>query len=138
MFCKNSYLTHFWSPSSKNKKKFLYFLIFQEIELYYSNVKKLLIFSQKKAFLIFGETETLKKIICVSRNRTFLYFRKLLTFQEVTFWAREETRTCSEKVSYISSHKLKKRLIFQERTCKAWKSNISYISSRIFCLLREI
>ena len=56
------------SPSSKNRenqlrKKFLYFLTFQEMKLSSSNIKKFFIFSQKKAFLIFGETETPKKFL---------------------------------------------------------------------------
>ena len=40
------------------------------MELSNSNIKKPLIFSQEKAFLIFQETKTLKKVI--SGNRTFL------------------------------------------------------------------
>ena len=48
----------------------------------YSNIKKILIISQKKAFLIFWETETPKKIFI---------------FWEVTFRAQKIKRTHSEK-----------------------------------------
>ena len=59
-------------------------VIFQEIELFSSNIKKFLIFSQKKAFLIlremelsyFSENGNPEKILYISGNRTFLYFRK--------------------------------------------------------------
>ena len=46
-----------FSSSSKIKKNLprIKFLIFQEMELYNSKIKKFLIFSQKKAFLIFPE-----------------------------------------------------------------------------------
>ena len=37
----------------------------------------------------------------------------------------------------LSSPNLKKLFIFQEGTCKALKSRISYISFHIFCLFRE-
>ena len=49
----------FLGPSSKNKKNppRKNFLIFQEMELSDSKIKKYLIFSQKKAFLIFPEME---------------------------------------------------------------------------------
>ena len=55
-----------------------------------SSIKKFLIFSQKKAFLIFWETETPKKkftfqeteLSYISRNGNP---KELLLFQEVTF-----------------------------------------------------
>ena len=82
MICKSSYLRHFLSPSSKNKKnpfwnKFLCFLIFQEMELSGSNITKFLIFAQKKAW----------KILYTSGNGNP---KKLLTFQKVTFWAQKK------------------------------------------------
>ena len=46
------------NPSSKNKKKKPYI---SGKKLSYSDIKKFLIFSQKNAFLIFREMETLKK-----------------------------------------------------------------------------
>ena len=54
------------------------------MEISGSNIKKFLIFSQKKAFLIFWEMETLKKFLIfqemgfsyISGNGIFLYFGK--------------------------------------------------------------
>ena len=46
------------------------------MELSNSNIKKFIIFSQKKAFLIFRETKTPKQIPYISGNGAFLYFRK--------------------------------------------------------------
>ena len=57
-------------------KNVLIFFIFREMELFGPNIKKFLIFSQKKAFLIFQETETPKKNPYILGNGTFLYFRK--------------------------------------------------------------
>ena len=54
-FCKNSYLGHFLSLPPPKK-----ILIFREMELSSYNVKKFLIFSQKKV-VIFQEMETSKK-----------------------------------------------------------------------------
>ena len=66
-FLKRKLFLYFWkwnpalfSPSSKNKKNPP-----QENYLY-SNIKRFPIFSQKKAFLIFLETETQKKIPYIS------------------------------------------------------------------------
>ena len=47
------------------------FLIFRNMELANSNIKKLLIFSQKKAFLIFWETKTPKKILIFQETEVF-------------------------------------------------------------------
>ena len=52
------------------------------MELSAFNIKKFLIFSQKKVFLIL-------KIIYISGNGTFLYSRKLLIFQDVIFQAQK-------------------------------------------------
>ena len=94
---KCSYLAHFPAqvpPTPKNppRKKFLKFL---EIELSSSNIKKILIFSQEKAFpifsyisgsghpqkiFIFQETEPLKSFLYFrkcSKLKEFLYLRKL-------------------------------------------------------------
>ena len=52
------------------------------MELSTSNIKKFLIFSQKKTFLIFRETETSKKFLIFQETELFyssgnsLYFRK--------------------------------------------------------------
>ena len=59
---------------SPPKKKFLYFFIFREMELSCSNIKKCLIFSQNKAFLIFRETETPKKFFIFQETETLKNF----------------------------------------------------------------
>ena len=46
------------------------------MELSNSNIKKFLLYSQKKAFLILQEKETPEKFIYISENKTFFYFRK--------------------------------------------------------------
>ena len=51
------------------------------MELSGSNIKNILIISQKKAFLVFRETETQKKLI-VSGNRTFYISGNFLFFRE--------------------------------------------------------
>ena len=47
---------------------FLYFIIFQEMELSDPNIKKFLIFSQKKTFLIFKETKNPEKILALQET----------------------------------------------------------------------
>ena len=59
--------------------------MFQEKELSSSNIKKFLIFSQKKAFLYFGK-QKLRKISYISENGNP---KKFLIFKEVTFQARK-------------------------------------------------
>ena len=70
-----------------------------------SNIKKLLTFSQKKAFLIFRETEAPENFLYFTGNGTLLNFRKrlkkLAVFQEVTLRAQKIKETHSEKISYI-------------------------------------
>ena len=111
------------------------------MELSSSNIKKLLIFSQKKAisgngtFLYFRKRRPWKKsyirengnpvkIIYISGNGAFLYISwnwhpiKLLIFKEITFRAQKIKRNHSSKISYILgnwsfSPKLKK-LFFGE------------------------
>ena len=75
-----------------SSKKFLYFLIFQKVEL----------LKYKKVGLIL---------------RTFLYFRKLLIFQEVTFRASKMKKPFLKKCLIfleieLSIHKLKNLHIF--------------------------
>ena len=41
-----------------------------------SSIKKFIIFSQEKAFLIYRKTETPKKFFIFQKNGTFLYFSK--------------------------------------------------------------
>ena len=62
-------------------KQFLIFLIFSQKKavLIFQETKtpeNFIIFTQKKACLIFQETQTPKKILCISGNKTFLYFEK--------------------------------------------------------------
>ena len=98
-----------------------------------------------KKFIIFQETE-----------RSSLKFKKLLIFQErelsyifskkiffVIFWKMEpsifkEVKKKKKKtvILKIFSPSLKNPLLFRERTYKAWKSKISSIFFRIFCLLK--
>ena len=88
------------------KKKYLYFLIFWVMELSRSNIKIILIFSQKKAFLIFQETETQKNFLYFSRelprskNETNLLWKNVLYFGKWNFLA------ASLKTSYISVENL--------------------------------
>ena len=72
------------------------------MELSSSNIKKFLMFSRKKAFLIFRKTKTPKKGNYILGSRTFLYFRKLLIFQEETFRSQKlQKKKHSEKTSCI-------------------------------------
>ena len=91
-----------FSPSSKNKKKP------SRENFLCSNIKKFLIFSQKKAVLIFQGTETPKKFFILSQKKGFLIFWKTEALKKVvyisgngTFRTRKMEKTCSEKTSYI-------------------------------------
>ena len=80
--------------SSSNIKKFLALIL------------KFLIFSQKKAFLIFRETKTPKKFLIFQEAALFYTSgngnpKKLLIFQDVTFQARKIKNTHSRKMYYI-------------------------------------
>ena len=120
-------MAHFLSPSAKNKnvptkkssyKKFLYFLTFREIELSGSYIKKALIFSQKKTFLIFRITEILKPYILGSNfpssknkktlSKSFLHFQKwsfLVPRQKMAYISGENLRILKIKNSlYFFSH----------------------------------
>ena len=78
-------------------------LYFQEMESYSSNIKKFLIFFQKKAFLIFEETETPKK---------FLIFWNFVIFQETKTLKHLHFRKKLFKLKKQKEHTLKKCLIF--------------------------
>ena len=83
-----------WNFLAQILKNFLYFLIFPEkvtpktnfvflkMKLSGSNIKKFLIFSQKKAFLIFQKKNTQTKFLLFQETKlsyisgNFLYFRK--------------------------------------------------------------
>ena len=77
------------SSSSKIKK----FFIFQEMELSGPNIKKFLIFSQKKAFPIFRKMELFyvlgngnpEEIPYISGNGTFIYCKQLFILQKLVF-----------------------------------------------------
>ena len=102
------------SSSSKKKKSilskmFLNFFIFKKIKVSGSNIKKVVIFSQKGVFLIFKETETLKKLFAFQKCELSYILgngnlKKLLLFQEVTFQARKMRKTHFEKSFYISGN----------------------------------
>ena len=104
--CQTSTMEHFPRLAQKIKKKFLYFFIFLKIKLYSPNIQKVLIFSQRKAFLIFRKRKNPKKSLYF-RKRKFLIFwkmetpKKLFIFQKVTFWAQK-----------LKKFTLKKFLIF--------------------------
>ena len=92
IFC--STLTHSLSPIPKSKKKppRKKFLIFQEMELSSSNIKKILIFSEmkpcsfqpwaskfslKKFLIFFLKKLALKKFLIFSQKNAFLIFSKM-------------------------------------------------------------
>ena len=79
------------------------------MELSSSNIKKFLIFSQKKTFLIFRETETPKKSFYF-RKWNFLLFQETGTPEKTSyipgsnFPSFKNKKIHSEKVSYISGN----------------------------------
>ena len=92
---KNSYLTHFLGPSSKNKTiNILSCIIFRLMELYSSNIKKFLIFSQKKAFLRFRESEIPSSLYW--RKPNYLIFEETETLK--TFIMNKVKRSCSVRI----------------------------------------
>ena len=80
------------------------------MELSGSNIKKILIFSRKEAFLILQEMKTPKKVF-IFQETELSYIsgngnpKKLLIFQEVTFQAQKIKKTHPERVSYISENR---------------------------------
>ena len=121
---------HIFKPKLKIKikyplKKVLYVLIFWKMEFSSSNIRKFLIFYQKKGFLLFQETETPKQnFSIVQMEMGNGHPKKFLIFQEVTFRTRKMKKPTLKKLltfreMELSSPKLKKMLIFQERTWKA-------------------
>ena len=65
------------------------------MELFNSNIKKILVFSQKKPFLYFGKGKSQKNPY-ISGNGNLLYFWKH------NFPSSKNKKTCSEKMSFIS------------------------------------
>ena len=113
-----SHLVHFLSPSPKQKSNLprKKFLTFQETELFYSDIKKILTFSQRKAFLIFSEifsyiseNETPHFLIPSPKNKKvalvlkkFLYFGKR---NPALFSPRSKNKNIdTEKISYTSGN----------------------------------
>ena len=108
MFCKNSYLAHLLNPSSK-KKKFLYFLIFQEMVLSSYNIKKFLIFFLKKLFLYFRKWRPWENSLCLRKRRAFIFQemetpKKFFIFQEkdLSYISRGTSKTPKTNISDIS------------------------------------
>ena len=96
------------------------------MELSPSRLKTFLYFLKKKFFLYFGKWSFL-----VLRFKNFR--RELSELKK----KKKKKKKNSEKVLIFreikpSCPKLKKFLIFQKRTCKAWKTKISYISLKKF------
>ena len=118
------------SPSSKNEKSKLpvkifyifskrYFLTFQEMDLSSIFLKMFFLYFQKYLSLslrtqnFFYKKISFKSIFPNSKNKIKNTLKKFLIF-----WSTK-----------MFSSKLKRLLIFQERTCKAWKSNFLYFFS---------
>ena len=134
------YLTHFSAETRKTKKKlfwknFLYFskkrkfLYFGKWNFLALRLKTFLYFLKKKFFLYFGKWNFLAPSL-----RNFLYFRRELfglkkfkktLWKNFLYFRKWNFLAPSLKNSYIFSKK--SFFIFQERTCKAWKTRISYI-----------
>ena len=75
-----------------------YFLIFQEMKLSSSSIKKFLIFSQKKSFLIFHETETPQKFFIfqeMKNQKNFCDFSRELQGSKKK--KKKRKQICSEK-----------------------------------------
>ena len=138
-----SYISERNFQTSKNSPR-KNFLIFWKMELSGSNIKKFLIFSQKKSFFIFRETKTLKKLFMSQETGLFyipgnanpkneLHFKKSNEKKMLKKWKKATLKKCHIFWEIeLSSPKLKKLLIFQEETCKAWKIEISYIPFTLF------
>ena len=123
---------------------FLNFFIFKKIKVSGSNIKKVVIFSQKGAFLIFKETETLKKLFAFQKCELSYILgngnlKKILLFQEVTFQAQKMKKNPTLKKFLIfqemgiSSHKLKKISYISERNLQTPKQKICF--EEIPCIL---
>ena len=97
------------------------------------NIQIFLIFSQKKAFLIFWDIKTLKNSLYLSKRNAIIFqetetlkikiniLRKCFIFQDM------ELSTLKLKFFYIAGENLQNLKI----------RNFLYISFHIFCLLRE-
>ena len=114
-------------PSRKSSYIFLYFGKRNFLALVLTNF---LYFLKRKLFYI-SESKNRGKIPYILGNGTFLYLRKRITFyiSGSKFPSSKNRKKNTLKKFLIireiglSSPKLKKLLIFQERTCKGRKSN---------------
>ena len=89
-------------------KKF--FLIFQKMELSGTKIKKVLIFSQKKAFLIFWEMEFFKKTSYISGGNLLSSLNKKTTLKRfLIFW---ETELSGPKLKKLHIFFLKKNFLY--------------------------
>ena len=123
-----SYLSYFFGQVQKIKKNSPQkeFLTFQEMEFSSSNIKKILIFSQKKAFLIFWKIE-----LSDSKVKKRLIFLEIKTCTSQPKPKKKKKNPPRQNLftlgnGNLKTETLKKLLIFQEVTYKAWKSKISY------------
>ena len=76
MFCKNSYLAHFFSLSSKDKESSYIFLYFEKWIFLALILRDFLYFLKEKAFLIFREMETPKKFFIFRKTETLKKLKK--------------------------------------------------------------
>ena len=93
-----------FNPRLKKKKKQkkkhskkIYFHAFREMELSGTNITKFLIFSEKKAFFIFLETESPKKLLLLQETELSYISgngnrKKPLIFQGVTYFIFQRAR----------------------------------------------
>ena len=100
-----------------------------------STLKNLLIFSQKKVVFMFWEKELssskIKKISYIFSKTGFLLF------QEMDFLALEKVHIFSRKIFFLYFGKLnflKKFIIFQEGTFRAWKIKKAYSENNFYFL----
>ena len=102
-------------PAKKNPK------IFLEMELSSSNIKKILIFPQKKAFLIFPQK---KAFLIFPEMDPSTFYPKLKKWKKSSPWKLlmlQQTETLKAFLIFQETENLKVLLIFQEVTCKPRK-----------------
>ena len=84
------------------------------MELSSSNIRRFLIFSQKKAFLIFQEMKI--SHISGNRNTEIIHIFPETKFFYISRSKKPALKKCRTfRVMKISSHELLKRLVFQEK-----------------------
>ena len=69
----------------------------QEMELSSCNTKTILIFSQKKAFLLFQKMENLGKFLIFSQKKVVLIFRKTETLKNYLYFRKPNFLIFQEK-----------------------------------------